>query len=493
MKENLLLKNMSWEEIYDLAEKQGITAYVYQEFIEKDMPSEVRERFKSSAKNTVLSDERLMYDTARQVRLLEENGITCVVLKGAALSACYSSPVLRRYGDIDIYVPGKEAFEKACTLYMDKGFVREKRSYSLHHVGFFGEDGIETELHSSLLEPFSDDRINAMTSSFEKQLTITEVSVRPTLTLPALSEKDNGVYLFLHLLSHFLGEGISVRLLLDISMYFNHIKAEKSLKYFKKFMLRAGLKTFAVTVMGFCQRYLGLLSEKNPMSEFDCEYDEEKGRKLYDTVLDTGDFGHHGPEKMAVPAGSLWSVFLSQVRRQNPVEYHDPLKRPFLCIKTFCGFLKNNRTLRGVSTFSVIRDALARGKSAEALKVFKDDDSIIRKAHGNSMWPFIKDGDMVRISEVCRPLKKYDVILYRRRDKTLVLHRIIDIRYGYYFTAGDSQTELEAVAGEQVKGVMKGCYHKGRYIKAGHLAGKVWAAGLPFRWCIREVKNAFKR
>lgn len=491
-------KESDWRRLYEVSEKQGITALVFSALSSsRCMPYEIYRDFFRSSQRTVISNDRLIFETARQVRLLLDSGIGCAVLKGAAMASYYPSPVIRRSGDIDIYVRDKKFFDKACCILEQNGLVREKKSYSLHHVAFTGEGGIETELHSSLLEPFDDERANRLIEEFEKHLSFSWLVIRDGLSLPAISEKDNGVYLCLHLLSHFLGEGISLRQMIDISVLFNHMSDQSEMDFFLRFMSRAGLLRFALTVTGLCQRKLFLSPEKNPMRSLDRDYDEKRGKDLFRMIMESGDFGAHGAERMVVPerlsVKAFMDTFLAQVKRNYPDEYVDTAKRPILCLKTLCGFIKNNRNVRGVSTCSVIKDAFIRGKEAGEFDIFKDCGIIRKKATGNSMWPFIHDGDLVCIDRNRTDVKVYDIILYRRKDGRLVLHRVVDIRQGVFICAGDNQTVTEQVTGDMICGKLIGFYHDGRYIKAGDLRGRVYAMALPLRRTYREIKHAVKR
>lgn len=485
------IRDKSYEQLYSESELQGISALVWSVIHDRqDIPLSTRALFEKSAKSVILSNDRLIFDTAKQVQLFEKNGIGCAVLKGVAVGAYYPSPVIRRAGDIDIYVHDPSEFKEAAQLLADNGFVREEKSYSLHHVGFTGPDGIETELHSMLVEPFDDRHINEMAADFEKNLTYTRVQVRDNLFLPVLSEKDNAAYLVLHLLSHFLGEGMSLRQLIDISVLFNDIQNDKWQGFFRDFMTEAGLKSFATAVCGYCQKHLGL--RQNPMSLYMNQYDETMESQI-EKAIEGGDFGHHGAEKMAVPSKSLWATFITQVKRQYPDGWKKPVIRPFLCIRVGIGFIRNNRKIRHVSTMSVLKDAKNRGKEAGYLKVFSDDDTFTATASGNSMWPFIEDGDRISISPVSRPPEKYDIVLYSRDNGMLVLHRVIKVSADGYYIAGDNQTELEGpVTMDMIQGILKGFYHNGKYTKASFLRGRLWAALRPLRKAYRGVKNAFK-
>lgn len=83
------------------------------------------------------------------------------------------------------------------------------------------------------------------------------------------------------------------------------------------------------------------------------------------------------------------------------------------------------------------------------------------------MWPLLKEGES-RVQVVARdgqPLRKGDVILYRRKNGALVLHRIVRLtKPGVYLVCGDHQWRLdEQVMDEQILAVVQGFFRKGRY------------------------------
>lgn len=84
------------------------------------------------------------------------------------------------------------------------------------------------------------------------------------------------------------------------------------------------------------------------------------------------------------------------------------------------------------------------GKSMEPMLVERETAVVIKKAKGL--------------------LKKYDVVLFRRKGGEYVLHRIIKVREKDYIICGDSCTEKEQVLHEQVIGVVTGYYKNGRLI-----------------------------
>ena len=76
---------------------------------------------------------------------------------------------------------------------------------------------------------------------------------------------------------------------------------------------------------------------------------------------------------------------------------------------------------------------------------------------GYSMWPFLKEG---RDSVIVKPLPvssmhRGDIILYRRNDQILVLHRLHHKNKKGFFLTGDNQTQIEGpVRQKEILGVV---------------------------------------
>lgn len=99
---------------------------------------------------------------------------------------------------------------------------------------------------------------------------------------------------------------------------------------------------------------------------------------------------------------------------------------------------------------------------------------------GDSMQPMLKDRkNIVEIVKVTRPLKRYDLPLYRRPDGKYVLHRILKVKDGGYVTCGDNRYSLENVPEDWVIGVMSGYYKKERFISADSFKYRLYV----HLWC----------
>ena len=106
---------------------------------------------------------------------------------------------------------------------------------------------------------------------------------------------------------------------------------------------------------------------------------------------------------------------------------------------------------------------------------------------GSSMTPFLGDGrDRVFLRAPERPLRRGDVVLYRRDNGPYVLHRIHRVRGDSYDIVGDAQTEIErGVRRDQIFAVATRAERKGKLILPGtpywRFFQYVWIGMVPLR------------
>ena len=111
---------------------------------------------------------------------------------------------------------------------------------------------------------------------------------------------------------------------------------------------------------------------------------------------------------------------------------------------------------------------------------------------GSSMYPFLHHRrDTVYLSKMTAPLKRGDMILYRRPSGQYVLHRIVRVGQGTYDLLGDRQTAVEpGIPEERVLAVVRAVRRKGKLLRSGDLLWdfyeKCWINLIRLRpWLIR--------
>ena len=106
---------------------------------------------------------------------------------------------------------------------------------------------------------------------------------------------------------------------------------------------------------------------------------------------------------------------------------------------------------------------------------------------GSSMAPFLADGrDTVYLSKISRPVRRGDMVLYRRISGELVLHRVCRLDQNGFTMVGDAQLIPEPGIGpEQLLAVVTAVRRNGKLLTRTSLPwlfyGKIWLLVLPWR------------
>lgn len=117
---------------------------------------------------------------------------------------------------------------------------------------------------------------------------------------------------------------------------------------------------------------------------------------------------------------------------------------------------------------------------------------------GNSMAPFLVHGrDTVYLSRITRPLKRGDVVLYRRDNGSYILHRIHSVKNGTFTMIGDAHSGKEpGIRREQIFALMTFARRKGKLQKPGcfwwNFFETIWLALIPLRRPIMILYTALK-
>jgi len=145
------------------------------------------------------------------------------------------------------------------------------------------------------------------------------------------------------------------------------------------------------------------------------------------------------------------------------------------------------------------------GKENERLEdieqLLREGNIIKIKPQGYSMYPMIVPGrDEVIIEPVVNfsLLKRGDVVLYRRDESILVLHRIWKIKSDGIYLVGDNQEKIEGpLRPEQIKGKLISFIRRGREISVTNIiyrcAFSVWLLIRPFRVYVKKTAAFIRR
>lgn len=132
-------------------------------------------------------------------------------------------------------------------------------------------------------------------------------------------------------------------------------------------------------------------------------------------------------------------------------------------------------------------------------QLLADGNSIQVRPRGYSMYPlFIPGRDEAIISPVEKKLHRGDVVLYRRMEGILVLHRLWKVDEAGYYMVGDNQSLVEGPLQEsQIKGILTEVIRDGKRFSVKDLRYRlnfgIWLWLLPFRPAIWKAVSAIRR
>lgn len=123
----------------------------------------------------------------------------------------------------------------------------------------------------------------------------------------------------------------------------------------------------------------------------------------------------------------------------------------------------------------------------QLLALLEEAQSVPLVISGSSMSPFLVHGrDTVYLSKIQSPVKRGDMILYRRDNGAYILHRVWKISDGRYCFVGDAQTGIEGgIRQEQLLARVTAVRRKGKLVQPGgfwwEFFEKAWLGLRPLR------------
>ena len=129
----------------------------------------------------------------------------------------------------------------------------------------------------------------------------------------------------------------------------------------------------------------------------------------------------------------------------------------------------------------------------ELLEMLEQAEAVPLTVTGSSMTPFLQpERDTVYLTKPTFPLRRGQMVLYRRSNGRYVLHRIYDVTAQGLQLIGDGQSTIEPrISPEQVVAGVSAVRRNGKLLKPGHpvwfFYEKLWIRMIPMRPRIRGL------
>lgn len=190
-------------------------------------------------------------------RAFDDTHLRYVLLKGQSCAAVYPYPLLRRAGDIDLYI-APQHFEEAKCVLQNLGFVFDHQTL-LHEV--FERKGIQVELHRALQPMQWPLAVQHLKMMMHKEVdTVVEWQHFVEIdgyNVPILPPHLNVVLLTAHIMVHATHLGIGLRQLVDWGMVLTTYDHRLDRALLKNALSQLHLTRFYRILSAFSVEYLG--------------------------------------------------------------------------------------------------------------------------------------------------------------------------------------------------------------------------------------------
>ena len=252
-----------WRRIAACAKEQSITGmlgYSFESLPENTrIPDDVLYYLLSEQEITARAGRKKLAVSKAVKEYFEVKGLHPLIMKGPTTAAFYPEPLMRSYGDIDLYFPGDE-FKDARSLASDKTEIEDAGDGSFH----FKWEDVDVDVHSRYFDLH-----------------------RPDKDLPAVPSPEATVLMLsAHAMKHACGAGIGIRQICDVAMACKALEDKLDAKRLDEALWKAGMAKWQTLLSSFIINRLGI---KTPLPE---------GKTIPDTHLlkvveEGGNFGHH--------------------------------------------------------------------------------------------------------------------------------------------------------------------------------------------------------
>lgn len=291
------LPDVDWRRVLKTAQKQSVEGIVFPVFEKYAFANVVNPELLYSwiaiVDGIEKQNEVVNHRAAELTEFFSLGGYRGCILKGQGAALLYPNPLLRRSGDIDIWVGGER--DEIVEYIRSKGI----RVYDVHLVHataeFFPDVPVEVHFQPSWM--YNPKLNRHLQEFFKSQAPVQFANYDKTAGFAYPTVFFNLVHSMVHINRHVFEEGVGLRQLMDYYFILKHSSpGERTDAY--KVLSSVGLKKFAAAVMYVMQRVFQL--DDDLML---CEPSPTQGTQLLDSVMAGGNFGNdfnlkHGRNKL---------------------------------------------------------------------------------------------------------------------------------------------------------------------------------------------------
>ena len=329
-----------WEELHRLASSQHLWPVIYQCVADSQeycqLPMDIQNKWMQEAMAFVANQVNQTEELKNVCRLLSENGIPYIILKGLSCRRYYPQPDTRPSSDEDVLI-NPDDYERCNELLNSSGYIGEdcfdsnsvQNEHEAHYRAkngalnleiHFNAVGMENDRQKRLSEVFKDVFLHTETVQYEgEQLMVLE----PTYQL---------LHLLAHFYRHFFELGVGVRQMIDVLILLKFESGRIDWTQVEDLLEKGKMKNIFSAIVEAGIKYFNVEPKEIPENMWDRDVNP------YDMIMDmleggiygrTADTGRKFTEDFSLELDTGHNVWLnilfpSQQRLANryPVLYH---------------------------------------------------------------------------------------------------------------------------------------------------------------------------
>ena len=284
--------DIDWEKVEKLAHQHGVqplVGYALRRFPSLACPDEVRNRMITNMRQLAVSNHMWRNITLELLSDMNRVGIPALLIKGYALASCYASPDCRLSGDADLLIP-PEYEKQACTFLESRGFQVKPRWCHWHHVvcnhPVIGCVELHIQLYDNFVEEIWFDKIDADSFVLEEPIFVKSEEYEYMTLAPT----DHMLFLTLHLVKHFIMAGMSLRMMIDVVLFYKENADRIDLQRFWSTIADLSFDRVVKSIFGA----IALYGDMDPAGTFGIEVADLQNYELILDDLEKGGWlGHN--------------------------------------------------------------------------------------------------------------------------------------------------------------------------------------------------------
>ena len=287
-------KEIDFNEIYRLAQEQSVIGLVtagMEHVVDFKVPQEVLLQFIGSSLQTEQQNRAMNEFIERLIEKLRKEDIYALLVKGQGIAQCYSRPLWRISGDIDLLL-NYESYRKAISFLSLIASNEEKEHFDILHKALT-IDRWEVELHGTLRSKLGrkiDKGIDEVQKAvFYGGAVRSWMNGRTQVFIPRSDE--DVVFVFTHILQHFFNGGIGLRQICDWSRLLWVYKDSIDRILLEKRIRSMGLMTEWKAFAALAVQTLGVKEDAMPFYTESSRW-TRKAEKILSIVMASGNMGH---------------------------------------------------------------------------------------------------------------------------------------------------------------------------------------------------------